>query len=150
MQIQRAQTKDAADILALQKEAYQSEAALYNDYSIPPLHQTLEEMTQEIIEQTVLKAVDSDRIVGSVRAVADGNNCSIGRLIVHPDVQNQGIGTRLMHEIMACFGQTHRFELFTGVKSEKNIRLYQKLGFDIYRHQTVSETLELVFMEKHV
>jgi len=32
--------KDAGEILALQKLAYQKEAARHNDFSTPPLHQT--------------------------------------------------------------------------------------------------------------
>lgn len=42
--ITAASPADAAAILALQKLAYQSEARLYNDFSIPPLLQTLEEL----------------------------------------------------------------------------------------------------------
>jgi hypothetical protein len=41
MMITQAAAADAAEILALQKLAYQSEAAIYQDYSIPPLTQTL-------------------------------------------------------------------------------------------------------------
>ena len=44
MMIERAKIEDAKEILDLQKLAYQSEAEIYNDYTIPPLTQTLEEM----------------------------------------------------------------------------------------------------------
>jgi hypothetical protein len=40
--IERASVEDAQEILALQRLAYQSEAEIYDDYSIPPLTQTLE------------------------------------------------------------------------------------------------------------
>ena len=39
--IEEAKVADAAEILALQKLAYQSEAELYGDDAIPPVTQTL-------------------------------------------------------------------------------------------------------------
>ena len=44
MKVQRALVEDAETILQLQKRAYSSEAAIYNDYNIPPLMQTLDEI----------------------------------------------------------------------------------------------------------
>ena len=38
---------DAAEILELQRIAYQSEAEIYNDYSIQPLTQSLEQAIAE-------------------------------------------------------------------------------------------------------
>jgi hypothetical protein len=40
MIIEQAGVEDAGEILRLQKLAYQSEARIYNDYTIPPLLQT--------------------------------------------------------------------------------------------------------------
>jgi len=37
MLIEQANVVDAQEILALQKLAYQSEATIYNDYTLPPL-----------------------------------------------------------------------------------------------------------------
>ena len=48
MEIEIAMIQDAEEILALQKLAYRSEAEIYEDYSIAPLIQTLEE-TNEIV-----------------------------------------------------------------------------------------------------
>ena len=57
MLIQRATESDAKEILALQKLAYISEAEIYNDFTIQPLHQTLNEITSGIEMQYVLKCV---------------------------------------------------------------------------------------------
>lgn len=43
MIIERASLEDAKEILELQKLAYVSEAEIYNDYSIPPMMQTLDQ-----------------------------------------------------------------------------------------------------------
>jgi GNAT superfamily N-acetyltransferase len=146
--LERAAPDDAAEILALQKLAYQSEAAIYNDYTIPPLTQTLEEIVADLKRQTFLKATLGGRIVGSVRAHMQEGTCFVGRLIVHPSYQNQGIGTRLLSEIERAFDQAKRFELFTGHLSERNLYLYQKLGYRPYRNRKVSDALTIVHLEK--
>jgi hypothetical protein len=69
---------DAAEILALQKLAYQTEAAIYQDYTIPPLTQTLAEITAEFQNRYCLKALAQGRIQGSVRAYLEKGTCCIG------------------------------------------------------------------------
>jgi ribosomal protein S18 acetylase RimI-like enzyme len=148
MLIQVAVKNDAEEILQLQKIAYQSEAAIYNDYTIPPLTQSLAEMISDIHKQTVLKAVVDGKIIGSVRGYIEEGTGYIGRLIGHPEFQGQGIGTRLVQAIEEHLNQAKRYELFTGHKSERNIRLYQKLGYQISRSEPASDGLIMVYMEK--
>jgi len=147
--ITRASSEDATTILELQKLAYQSPAKLYNDFNIPPLMQTIDELRSEFTYKVFLKALVEDRIVGSVRGYEAGDTCYIDRLLVHPDYQGQGIGTALMGQIESCFGQAQRYELFTGHKSERNIHLYERLGYLIFRSEEINRNLSYVFMEKH-
>lgn len=146
--IKRATVVDAAEILALQKLAFLSEAELCGDFTIPPLTQTLDELKDEFAVQLFLKVVDDGVITGSVRGLRSAGSCFIGRLIVHPEHQGKGIGTRMMAAIEGAFSGVERFELFTGSKSIANIRLYERLGYRIFRKKIVSATLSLVFMEK--
>ena len=153
MRIQRATVDDASEILALQKLAYQSEAEISGTYDIPPLTQTLREMEDDLERQVVLKIVHATgpagpAIIGSARAYEEQGTCHIGRLIVHPDHQNQGLGTRLLAEIETAFPQVERYELFTGHKSARNLYLYGKLGYKEFKRETVSEGLAIVFLEK--
>jgi indole-3-glycerol phosphate synthase len=146
--IEHAVVDDAETILDLQRLAYQSEAELYQDWAIPPLIQTLEELTQEFETHAFLKAVLKGQLVGSVRAHLRQGTCFIERLIVHPDWQNRGIGTRLMTAIEDSFGAAQRYELFTGERSERNLHLYQKLGYKPFRSERLNEKVILVFLEK--
>jgi GNAT superfamily N-acetyltransferase len=150
MIITQATAADAAEILDLQKLAYQSEAAIYQDYAIPPLTQTLAEIKAELLSRNFLKAVFVERIAGSVRAYIEQGTYCIGRLIVHPAYQNRGLGAKLMAEIEACFPDAQRYELFTGHRSARNLYLYQKLGYRPVRNEKVSEKLTMVFLEKCV
>lgn len=157
MEIVLAEASDAREILELQKLCYQSEAALNDDDSIPPLRQTLESMTEEFEKKVVLKAVErvvktaeQERIIGSVRAFVDGDTCYVGRLIVHPDFQNRGIGKKLMGSVESIFLSARRFELFTGEKSAKNIALYASIGYREFKREPLSPNVMLVYMEKVV
>ena len=144
----QARFEDAVSILELQKLAYRGEAAVYDDYSIAPLTQTLQNLRSEFDAKTFLKAVIGDRIVGSVRAYQINRTCYVERLVVHPDFQRRGVGTKLLNRIEELFPAADRFELFTGHRSEDNIRLYSRLGYRIFKQEPVTERLTFVYMEK--
>jgi hypothetical protein len=113
--ISRAGVDDIPAILELQKLAYQSEARLYDDWSLPPLTQTLESLRAELLSSTALTAQ---------------------------------VGALLMEHIEREFGDSRKFELFTGSRSAGNIRLYERLGYKRTREEMVSRSITLVFMEK--
>ena len=144
----RSERSDAKEILELQKLAYQEEARIYHDFFIPPLVQPLADLEDEYGTHLFLKVLWHRQIIGSVRAYTKDGTCHIGRLIVHPDHQDRGIGTQLMHRIEAEFPDCHRFELFTGTRSEKNLGLYRKLGYRIFRYEKLNDNVELAYLEK--
>jgi ribosomal protein S18 acetylase RimI-like enzyme len=147
-EITRATPADATEIHSLQRLAYRSEAELYDDWAIPPLVDPLAETERVLAEQVVLKAVTAGRIVGAVRGrLADGT-CHVGRLIVDPAAQGRGLGTRLMRALEAALPEARRFELFTGEKSARNLQLYAKLGYRVYRTAPLSPQVALVWLEK--
>lgn len=149
MMIETARIEDAPAILALQKMAYQGEAELYDDYSIQPLTQTLDEVFSEFQTHTVFKAMVGSNLVGSVRTEVVGKTCYVKKLIVSPFVQNHGVGTSLMRFIEGHYGGgVNRYELFTGFRSRKNLHLYEKLGYREFRRERANDKLVFVFMEK--
>lgn len=146
--IEKANKADLKAILELQYLAYQSEARLFNDQDIPPLKQTLEDIESEFENGIVLKAIDENgNIVGSVRAFDDNGSAYIGKLMVQPDLQGNGIGTQLLSAIEREYPD-HRYELFTSTRSIGNIRLYERLGYRIFKQVVVTDELQFVYMEK--
>jgi ribosomal protein S18 acetylase RimI-like enzyme len=139
---------DMPEILSLQKLCYQSEAALHDDYNIPPLLQTLDDIRVEFSRKIFLKFCSGKQIVGSVRGSIDSGTCYVGRLIVHPDFQNRSIGSALLRAIESQFPKAERYELFTGHKSEKNLHLYKARGYRIFKTERVNAKLTMVFLEK--
>lgn len=148
MMIEKAKFEDLQEILDLQYLAYQSEAKLFNNQDIPPLKQTLQEVQGEYESGVILKVSDEeDSIIGSVRAYVTNGTVYIGKLIVHPQKQSQGIGTKLLLAIENEY-PNQRYELFTSTKSIRNIALYQRLGYHIFKQEKITEEMEFVYLEK--
>lgn len=129
IKIGKASSEDLNDILVLQKLAFTSEAELYNNYNIEPLTQTIESLCTDYKTNVFLKAERQDKIIGSVKIQNRDNCCWVGKLIVHPKHQGQGIGRKLMYEAEKTYPSAECFILFTGAKSIKNIKLYESIGY---------------------
>lgn len=147
IEIRPARVRDAGDILKLQFLSYQSEAALYDDYALPPLTQTLCSLLEDYDTHHLLAAYLGGEVVGSVRGCMEEGTCHIGRLVVHPRLQRNGLGVRLMREIEDRFAAADRYELFTGHLSG-TLRLYFQIGYKEFRRQEVSSRLQIVYLEK--
>ena len=148
MKIIKTEKDDLPAILSLQKRAYQSEAQLVNDFSIAPLTETLEGITDHFDKCLILKAVEQDNdIIGSVRGFFSGGTLYIGRLIVDPSFQNKGIGTNLLLNIEAMYPRA-RYELFTSDRSVKNLSLYIKNGYKEFKREPLNEHVSFIFLEK--
>jgi len=148
MEISVAKKEDLENILALQKLCFHEHAVFYNDLEIPPMIQTLKELEDEFDHLVFIKSSLESEIIGSVRAFEKDGTCYVGRLIVHPDYQNQGIGKKIMIEIENKFPYVKRFELFTGSKDEKNLYLYKKLGYSQFKSHDTGAGYSLVYLEK--
>jgi GNAT superfamily N-acetyltransferase len=145
--IERATAADAETILTLQNLAYQSEARLYNNDSLPPLTESLDNLTRLFQTHIFLAARSGQEIVGSIRAATKEGRCHVGRLMVHPNHQRQGLGARLLAAIEEAFPEASAYELFTGNLSEGNLRLYRRIGYREFKREPVPPH-QLVFLEK--
>jgi N-acetylglutamate synthase-like GNAT family acetyltransferase len=148
--ISRAEEADLATILSIQREAYRSEAELYDDFTIPPLVQTLEDLVAEFRTKVILKAVAEQRIVGSVRVELSGDVCLLGRLIVSPAMQGQGIGSTLLAAGEAVFPEARVVELFTGSRSTANLRFYENRGYVRSHEEVLSPKVTVVYLRKAI
>ncbi|MEV7868667.1 GNAT family N-acetyltransferase [Streptomyces sp. NPDC088124] len=150
--ISAARAQDAEQILKLQYLCYQNEAELYGDYTIEPLTQTLDDLRAELAGGHALVARLGDEVVASVRGSVDETGTArIAKLIVHPRLRRHGLGGRLLDAIEVHFTAepaARRFQLFTGHRSEGNLRLYRSRGYAPVATEQVGPRLRLVTLEK--
>jgi GNAT superfamily N-acetyltransferase len=121
---------DAAELLVLQRCCWVTEAILNDTLAIPALHETLDESRPGWPTGTSGRCEwpgDSSR---PVRAHAAGDRWEIGRLSVAPDLRGSGLGRWLPgHAEAAAPEGTRSIDLFTGARSERDLRVYQAAGY---------------------
>ncbi|MFF8728586.1 GNAT family N-acetyltransferase [Streptomyces sp. NPDC015171] len=144
--------QDAEQIFRLQYLCFQSEAALYGNYRIDPLVQTLDSVRQEVGTDCVFVARLGEEVVGSVRGkVTEDGAAAIGKLCVHPRLQGHGIGARLLHTAETTLAEQRgakRFRLVAGHRSEGNLRLYRRVGYQTVGRAKGADGVEMIVLEK--
>jgi ribosomal protein S18 acetylase RimI-like enzyme len=141
---------DAGEVLTLQRAGYVTEAQLHDDPRIAPLLQTLDELRTELEHPGVIAIGlrEDGRLVAAVRLKDLGHGrISLGRLVVAPDRQRAGHGTRLLLEAEKVVPGTREIDLFTGELSALNLHLYRRNGY-VETHRTSAGTHDLVHLRK--
>jgi ribosomal protein S18 acetylase RimI-like enzyme len=150
--ISAAAERDAEQIFRLQYLCFQSEAALYGNYRIDPLVQTLDSVREEVAADCVFVARLGDEVVGSVRGrVTEDGAAAIGKLCVHPRLQGHGIGARLLKAAEAALADERgatTFRLHTGHRSEGNLSLYRKVGYETVGTVQGTDGIPMIVLEK--
>ncbi|TQE25914.1 N-acetyltransferase [Streptomyces ipomoeae] len=147
-----ANEQDAEQIFRLQYLCFQSEAALYGNYRIDPLVQSLDSVREEVASDCVFVARLGDEVVGSVRGTLhEDGAASIGKLCVHPRLQGHGIGARLLRAAESALAEERgatKFRLSTGHRSEGNLRLYRRVGYEAVGTSQGQDGVPMVVLEK--
>ncbi|MFI9346138.1 GNAT family N-acetyltransferase [Streptomyces sp. NPDC052773] len=150
--ISEATERDAEQIFKLQYLCFQSEAALYGNYRIDPLVQSLDSVRREVADDCVFVARLGDEVVGSVHGtVTEDGAAAIGKLCVHPRLQGHGIGARLLRAAESALVEqrgARKFRLHTGHRSESSLRLYRRVGYEKVGTAQGTDGIPMVVLEK--
>jgi tRNA (guanine37-N1)-methyltransferase len=129
-ELRLARPADAGELLTLQRACWVREQQANPEVFIPPLHESLADVEAWMREWVVLVLRRANRLVAAARGRAHGSTWDIGRLMVAPDLQGQGLGRQLLSAIEgAAPPEVTTYELFTGVGSAENIRMYKQAGY---------------------
>jgi len=121
---------DAAEVLVLQRCCWVDEAVANDTLDIAALHETVEEVRTWIAEWKTWCVRLDGRLIGGVRARRDGAAWEIGRLMVAPDMSGRGLGGWLLDVAEAAApDDAETISLFTGVRSTRNIAMYERAGY---------------------
>ncbi|MEU6574695.1 GNAT family N-acetyltransferase [Streptomyces sp. NPDC046805] len=150
--ISAATEQDAEQIFRLQYLCFQGEAALYGNYRIGPLVQSLDSVRQEVTADCVFVARLGEEVVGSVHgSVTEDGAASIGKLCVHPRLQGHGIGARLLRAAEAALAEERgakRFRLEAAHRSKGNLRLYRRVGYETVGTSQGADGVPMIVLEK--
>jgi tRNA (guanine37-N1)-methyltransferase len=134
LELKRATLGDAAELLTLQRACWVQEAQANDTLDIPALHESLAEVEADLRRWDTWVARSAGRLVGSARGRLDGDVWHIGRLMVAPDLQGRGIGRQLLALIeRVAPPDAASYSLFTGSRSESNLRRYRRAGYRVGR-----------------
>jgi tRNA (guanine37-N1)-methyltransferase len=121
---------DAGEILTLQRACWLQEQQANPGVEIPALHESLDDVRRWLTEWTVLTLRRDGRLVGAARARSEEDVWEVGRLMVAPDLQGQGLGRLLLEAVESAAPPGARScVLFTGAGSTDNLRLYKRAGY---------------------
>jgi len=130
LDLRRATLADAAELLTLQRACWVQEAQANETLDIPALHESLAEVEAALADHDTWVARSAGRLVGSARGRLEGDVWHIGRLMVAPDLQGRGIGRQLLAHIeRVAPPEAASYSLFTGSRSESNLRRYRRAGY---------------------
>lgn len=142
---------DAGEVLTLQRAAYVTEAQAHEDVWLPPLTQSLDDLRAELADPSTWAwgYRTGGRLVAAVRVSVRGTTAHIGRLVVAPDRQNEGLGSRLLLDAEQRLPtEVADLELFTGEHSHANLRLYRRLGYDEGFRRASGAHYDLIHLHK--
>lgn len=128
--VSRATAADVPEICVLQRCCWVSEALLNDTLDIPALHESLDDIRAWVADRCVWLVRVDGRLVGGVRAHQIADRWEIGRLMVAPDMAGRGLGRWLLaHAEAHAPADVRVFALFTGARSERNVRMYTRAGY---------------------
>jgi ribosomal protein S18 acetylase RimI-like enzyme len=146
---------DAGEALTVQYAAYLSEARRYRTTEIPPLRETVAELAADLQDTAVrgFGAWIGPRLVGSVRlrgeCLGTGVGCAeLARFSVAPDAQGHGIGRALMERAHGELAAGDVTWLVAGARSEENLRLYRRAGYEETGRLVDTAGVELLRLER--
>jgi GNAT superfamily N-acetyltransferase len=123
---------DLAELVVLQRCCWVPEAIVNETLDVPALHETHAEVLGWATSWETLVIRLDHRLVGAVRGRREGRDGQVGRLMIAPDLIGRGVGSALLGliEDLAPDG-IDRFILFTGARSQRNLRTYERAGYAI-------------------
>lgn len=125
-------------LLAVQRAGYAVEARLIGVESLPPQHETLEDLARETIW-----VAEQGAVVGGVLGLEDGDDLVIARLVVAPERMRRGIGRALARHAIALAGE-RAIRVGTASANRPALALYESLGFRRVAQRTVGDGLAYV------
>jgi ribosomal protein S18 acetylase RimI-like enzyme len=124
--------RDGDSLLAVQRAGYAVEARLVGVESLPPQHETVD----DLLGESLWVAEQRGAVVGLL-GLEVGRELVIARLVVEPASMRRGIGRALAQHALGLAGG-RAVRVGTAAANTPALALYASLGFERVRERTVS------------
>lgn len=133
-EVRRATLDDVDSIAKITNEAFQKYIKIAGITDTEALHETKEQIIEDIQKKIVYVAYIKDKVVGSVRIeLLDDETAYLSRFGVNMEFQNLGIGKSMMNSLDMELAELNvkRVMLHTASKATSLVRFYYNRGFYI-------------------
>lgn len=138
----------AESVLCIQIPSYMLEAALLDNYEIPPLKDTVASLQN--CDETFFGYFINEELCGVISTKLEDDVVDIHRLFVHPNHLRKGIAKKLLYFLQEEFHDAKKMIVSTGSKNSPATEFYQKNGFSMLKEITVEENISLTLFEKNM
>jgi ribosomal protein S18 acetylase RimI-like enzyme len=140
----------AEQVWALQHAAYREEAKRIGVSDLPPLQDTVAGL-QACLETFYGIFTADGQLAGAVSTEqANGDQTVICRMMVHPDYFRQGMGSRLLQQVLSAEPPGSEWTVTAEIRNMPALRLYERHGFRRVRTFRPAPDITMVVLSRAV
>jgi RimJ/RimL family protein N-acetyltransferase len=147
--IKKTKLDEIENLLAIQKEAFAEDYALYKDHDSTPVNETTEKLIENIERFYHFTIWLDNDIIGAIDIrPLDDKRLRLSKLFLRTEYQNKGLGSRIIQLMESEFPLIKDWSLYTPYLNKRNHHFYEKLGYIKIGEVQVTEKLQLFKYEK--
>lgn len=133
--LEKAKIADIGTLTQIKADSFKEE---FKRYGFTPEDMISPEWHEHMIQNSIYyKIVSDNEIIGGINIfTGDHRDAYLCSLFIKSSVQNNGIGTKIIHMIENRHNDITRWQLETPSMSESNRHFYQKCGYEFVREFT--------------
>lgn len=149
----KAEEKDAADLLAIQREAFMPLLEKYKDFDTNPAAEDIEKVFKRLNNRNGVfyKILFNNQLVGAINILWREAEAvyKISPMFILPEYQGMGIAQESIKTAEGYYPQAKSWELATIKEEEGNCHLYEKMGYvQTGELRKLNENTTLLFYKK--
>lgn len=146
IKFEKATVHDAEILINVRNQCFFADYVKYGE--CPAYHNSIESMTNTILNRIVFKIICHDQIIGNI-SIRDNqdNTYHLGCLCVISDYENKGIGQEALKFIEIEFPNATTWTLETPADKVRNHYFYKKAGYNIV-DEYINNSVKVVLFEK--
>ncbi|MFS0597523.1 GNAT family N-acetyltransferase [Peribacillus frigoritolerans] len=147
--IKRTSLTEVDMLLAIQKEVFAEDYALYEDHDSTPVNETEAKLIENIERFFHYTILSDNAIIGAIDIrPLDENRLRLSKFFLRNEFQNKGLGSKIIKLMESEFPLIKDWSLYTPYLNKRNHHFYEKLGYIKIGEVQVTEKLQLFRYEK--